>query len=247
MKKHYSLLIAFLSIVIVMQGQTHLFMEEQEIELEEDYKSTAWVFPVARNLEEALKDIKDYCKDRSDVKLKKGGENVLHAEKVSIPSIAPKRGDLIAHAFITESYYGMALAFKLGYDISVNSAEWEAEMQNLRNYAREFMAYHFEHSYARILEGIEKEIKGLEKEKDQNENKMASIGKKVDNLNKKIDKETDEAKITGFKAEISILEGNIAALSQTLPPLQDRIDEFKENRNTIKTESHTILSTIGSL
>ncbi len=77
-------------------------------------------------------DLPDYCKDRGDVKLKKDGEYIMYGEKLSIPSIASKRGDLVGKGFITESYYGVALIFKLGYDISLNSADWSPEMKNFR-------------------------------------------------------------------------------------------------------------------
>jgi len=110
MKKRHILTIALLSLVIASHGQAHLFLEEQEVDLE-DTRSSAWVFPIYRDLDAALDDLKEYCKERSDVKMKKGGENVLIGEKVRIPSIADKRGDIIGYAYITENYYGMALVF----------------------------------------------------------------------------------------------------------------------------------------
>jgi len=239
-------MIAFLSLIITLQGQEHLFLEEQEVDLE-DTKSWAWVFPIYRDLEEALDDLKEYCKERSDVKMKKGGENILVGEKVSIPSIASKRGDLIGYAYITENYYGMALVFQLGYDISVSSAEWELEMKNLRNYSKEFMSYHYERSFSRKLKALEKEIKDIEKEKDQNEKKIDNLNNKIDNVNKKIEKETLEVRIENHKDEIIKFQAEIDLLSATLPTLQTQIDQKRELMSKIKTESHTFLSTIGSM
>ena len=70
MKKLYTLLIATIMLTGSINAQIHLFLQEQEIDLK-DGKSSAWVLPVARDLDEALDDLKDYCKDRSDVRLKK--------------------------------------------------------------------------------------------------------------------------------------------------------------------------------
>jgi len=179
--------------------------------------------------------------------MKKGGENVLIGEKVRIPSIADKRGDIIGYAYITENYYGMALVFQLGYDISVSSAEWEPEMNNLRNYAKEFMSYHYERSFSRKIKDLEKDLKELEKDMDQTENKINNLNNKIDNFNKKIGKEEDEVKIEDYRTEIAALESEINTMSATLPPMQERKNELRETINKIKTESHSFLSTIGSI
>lgn len=246
MKNLYSTIIAVILLTGSADAQIHLFLQEQEINLK-DGRSSAWVFPVARDLDEALDDLKDYCKDRSDVKMKNGGENLIIAEKVSIHTIATKRGDLIGYGFITETYYAIAMVFQMGYDISVNSKEWAVEMSNFRNYAKAFMSYHYEQSYARKISVLEKEIKSLEKQTGQNENKINSMNKKIENLNKKIFKETDEAKTETFKSEIATLESDIQALSDTLPQLRSEIEALQENVDKFKNESHTFQSTIGSI
>jgi prefoldin subunit 5 len=246
MKKLYTILITAVMLTGAADAQIHLFLEEQEINLK-DGRSSAWVLPVASELDGAFDDLKEYCKDRSDVKLKNGGENLLIAEKVSIPTIATKRGDLVGYGFISENYYGMALVFQLGYDISVNSVEWAVEMNNFRNYAKEFMSYHYEKSYARRIEALEKEIKDLEKEVKQNANKINSMNKKISNLNAKIQKESDEAKIETFKIEITTLESDIQVLSDTLPQLQEQIETIQGNVDKLKNESNTYQTTIGSI
>jgi prefoldin subunit 5 len=245
MKKLFILLLAGCLGTASLDAQMHLFLEEQEVDLE-DSRSSAWVFPVARNLEEALDDFKDYCKDRSDIRLKKGGENTLIAEKISLPTIATKRGDLIAHCFITEQYYGMAIVFQLGYDISLNSKEWTTEMQNLRSYAKAFMSYHYEQSYARRIDALEKELKDVEKERNQAENKINNLTKKMNNQSKKIAEETETDKIEELEAEINSLEADIKQLMDTLPGLEARITELKSQIDTNKSESNAYQSAIGS-
>ncbi len=245
MKKLYVLLFTAIFMVTSLSAQLHLFLEEQEIELE-DSRSSAWVFPVAHDLDEALDDLKNYCKDRSGVKLKKDGENMMIAEKVSIPTIVTKRGDLIGYGFITEKYYGIAMIFQMGYDISINSKEWEAEMKNFRNYSKSFMSYHYEQSYKRLVVELQKEIDTLEKQKGQAEKNINGLNNKVANLNKKIAKETDEAKIEGYKAEIATLESDISAQSDPLPDIQSQIDKIRETVDNYNTELHTFQGAIGS-
>ena len=245
MKKFYSLLLMAFMGILSVQSQIHLFLEEQVIDLG-DSRSSAWVFPVAHDLDLALGDLKDYCKERSDVKLKKEGENILMGEKVSIPTIATKRGDLIGKGFITETYYGVALIFQLGYDISLNSVDWAPEMKNFRNYAKEFMSYHYEKSFTRRVVTVEKQISDLEKEKGQGENKIGSANKRIQNLNKKIAKETDETKIELYKAEIGANEMEIENITSHNTKLQEQIDQLRGDVERLKEELHKFQGNIAS-
>jgi hypothetical protein len=245
MKKIYTLFaIAFIAALSV-HSQIHLFLEEQVLDMG-DSRSSAWVFPVAHDLELAMGDLQDYCKDRSDVKLKKEGENILMGEKVSIPTIATKRGDLVGKGFITETYYGVALVFQLGYDISLNSVDFAPEMKNFRNYAKEFMSYHYEKSFTRRVVAVEKQISDLEKEKGQDENKIGSANKRIQNLNKKIAKETDESKLSQYNAEIEANEMEIATLSGNTTKLQEQIDQLKGDVQKLKEELHKFQANIAA-
>jgi len=245
MKKFYSLLlIAFMGILSV-HSQIHLFLEEQVVDLG-DSRSSAWVFPVAHDLDQAMGDLQDYCKERSDVKLKKEGENIVMGEKVSIPTIATKRGDLVGKGFITETYYGVALIFQMGYDISLNSVDFAPEMKNFRNYAKEFMSYHYEKSFTRRVVAVEKQISDLEKEKGKGENKIGSANKRIQNLNKKIAKETDESKLSLYKAEIEANEMEITTISSSNSKLKEQIDQLKVDNEKLKEELHKFQSNIAA-
>lgn len=246
MKKITLLLLAVMILTVSGYAQTHLFLEEREVTLPEG-KITAWVFPVTRDVEEALDDLKDYCKDRSDLKLKKDGDNMLIAEEWSLPTISAKRGDFIGYCYITDQYYAMAIAFKLGYDISLNSEDWTSEMENLRNYSKSFMAYHYEQSYARRIKILEKDLKDLEKERDQNEGKINNLTNKVNNLSKKIAKETETLKIEEYEADINTIEADIRTLMDTLPGLESNISETNKQLTQNKTESNAFQGIIGGL
>lgn len=245
MKKISLLLLLIAFCFISVTAQVNLFLEEQVIALE-DSRSSAWVFPVAHDLELALDDLQDYCKDRSDVKLKKDGDNLLIAEKVSIPTIATNRGDLIGYGFITETYYGMALIFQMGYDISLNSVDYAPEMTNFRNYAKEFMSYHYEKSFTRRIVIVEKQISDLEKDKKQAENKIDSSDKRIANLNKKIAKEADESKVATYNAEISANESIITDLTASNSMLQVQIDQLKEDARKLKDELNKFQANISA-
>ena len=245
MKKSLILLLAGILFSGSLFSQIHLFLEEQAF-IFGDGKVTGWVFPATGSQEEVLDDMKDYLKDRSDIKLKKDGDNILIAEEVSLPAITTKRGDLIGYSQITEQYYSMAIAFRMGYDISLSTAEWPKEMGNLKQYVKSFMIYHYEEVYSRRIKDLEKELNGVEKERDQAESKINSLAKKINNNSKKIGKETETAKIDAFQAEINTLESDMKALMDTLPGLQAKIDQLTKQIDQNKAESSTYLSTIAT-
>ena len=246
MKKIALILIASVMITNLVDAQVQLFLEEQSVDLP-DGSLTGWVFPVINNMEDARDDFDTYCKNRSDAKMKKGNGNLLIAEKISIPSIATKRGDLIITSYISEQQSTMALVFRMGYDISLNSKMWPLEMVNLHNYARAFMAYHYEQSYARRLETMDKELDGLKKEKEKTEKEIDNIIKKIGRLKDKTVKETDAIKLAEMEAEIGILEANQRMSEDAMPPLVSKIDSHKSQVDRLRSESTAYQSAIGTL
>jgi prefoldin subunit 5 len=224
----------------------HLFLEEQEINYD-DSKLKGWVMPVTNDLEEALKDLDDYIKDRSDIRMKRDGKEMIIAEKVSLPAIARNRGDLIGYGYITDSYYAIAIIFRLGYDISINSEEYPTEMDNFHTYARQYMSYHYEQAYDRRIEAIEDEIKDLEKEKEKYEKDINSMTRRIGNISERIEKETDESKLSEMRMEVSTLEGDIENVQNMIPDLDSKLEELNTRKDQLNTEAHTYLGTIGSL
>jgi prefoldin subunit 5 len=229
-----------------LNAQVQLFLDEKEVQLP-DGKVTAWVFPIPGTQEEVMEDMKDYTKDRSDIKMKKEEDNLYVAEKISLPSISTRRGDLVAYFFEADNYKALAIAFKLGYDISLDSKMWKDEMEHLHSYTRAFMAFHYEQSYARHIDVLDKELKDVEKERKQTEHKVNNMNEKVADLGKKIGKETDTEKINGYEADINELEADIRQLMDTMPGLGSRIEELNKELNRLRTESHNHQGTIGNL
>lgn len=245
MKKSLIILLAVIFLGGIMNAQDHLFLQEQELTLS-DGKVSAWVFPAADTPEEALNDFKDYLKERSDIKLKKQGDDMLIAEKVSLPAITTKRGDLVGLCQLKEQYCSMAIFFKLGYDISLSTEEWPTEMESLRHYMKAFMTFHYERVYADRIEALEDQIKDVEKQRNQTEKEIGNLNNKISNNTKKISKETDEAKINELNAENNTLEADLKVQTDNLPPLHAELDRLKTNVEENKTELNSYLSTISA-
>ena len=246
MKKKLSILFSALLISIPLVAQQHLFLEEKEIIIGGN-NATAWVFPVEGEIDGALDHLEDYCKERSDIKMKKEGDNLLIAEEVSIATIAKQRGDMIGYGFPLESYNALGIAFKLGYDIYLNSTLWNMEMNNLRNYAKEFMSYHYERSYSERIAAAEDEIKSLERELGKTERDVGKLEKDIERTNGKLADETDPAKVEEMKAELLTLNADLEKLKETIPHLRSRIELLQGDVGNLKDESLTIQSAISSI
>lgn len=245
MKKFLIILLGGLLLNGVLTAQDHLFLEEQEITLA-DGKVSAWVFPATDTQEKTLEDFKEYLKERSDIKLKKEGDDMFIAEEVSLPAISTNRGDLIGLCRVTEQYYSMAIIFKMGYDISISTKEWPTEMENMRFYVKAFMTFHYERVYADRISDLEDQIKDVEKQRDQTEKQIGNTNNKIQGNTKKISKETDTGKINELNAENTTLEAEMQVLSDNLPGLLSELDRLRKSVEENKTELNAYLSTISA-
>ena len=120
-------------------------------------------------------------------------------------------------------------------------------MNNFHNYARQFMAYHYEQAYDRRMEEIDGQVKELEKEKERFEKDIDQLNKKIENNSKRIERETDQAKIDEYNFENTAYGEEIGAITNLIPPIESKLQELQERRDQLNTEAHTYLGTIGSL
>ena len=229
-----------------LNAQVQLFLDEHLVPYD-DGNVSAWVFPVAGAMDEAFDDLDDYAKDRSDVRMKKDRGEQMIAEKVSVPAISTHRGDLIGYGYSMGQRDALALIFRMGYDIALNSEEWPDEMENFRTWTRAFMAYHYEQSYARRTDELEKELKSLERDKSQLERKIDRLTDDISKLGRKIAEETETEEINELETEINDSERELKSLMAELPPLESQISSLSTRINQLKAESHTYQSTIGTL
>ncbi|PID91031.1 MAG: hypothetical protein CSA96_10420 [Bacteroidetes bacterium] len=246
MKKLFSITLLFSLVFMTTQAQFHLFLEEQQTDYD-GAKLSGWAFPVSIGSDQVLDDFKDFVKQHSDAKARKDGSNTMVAEKASIPALTTKRGDMIAHDYTSGSHETVILVFRMGYDICLDSQDWNPEMQNFRTWAKSFMAYHYQQSYTRRIEAVEKELKAAQKENKQNDNKISSLDKKEANLNKRMRKESDQGKIDERKADISTAVADRDRLIANQPGLDNRISTLRERIIKLTEESNEYQAAIAKL
>lgn len=246
MKYKIFLSLVFLGASFCIAAQVTPFLTEQSISMK-DGVQTGWIFPVPGDIKEALDDFDDYCRKNSDIRIRKENNNLYIAEEVSIPKISAKRGDLIGYGQSTSTYNTIAIIFKLGYDISLNSADFPLEMNNLRFYVKSVMSYIFDQHYARRIAVHEKEWNTLDKDRKNKTKEIANLEKSLERNKSRIEKETDEIKIDVIKNEMVTLQADLESASDELPKISTECDRVRIDLDNLINESHQLQVSIGML
>ena len=153
---------------------------------------------VVGELDEFRELWRDFLKDEFDIKTSRKGEVIL-AEKVVINRITDRRGDLILFIFPLEKEVEFNVAFKLGYDVYLNSAEFPDEAQNLKDFAVYFINYYYYRYLEDYIKQQEKNFEDLNRELRSNTKAITKADKTVAKLEKNIsknDKRTDKLRLS---------------------------------------------------
>jgi len=224
----------------------HLFIQEQRLQIG-DATLSAWVIPVPSDFEYAFKEFQSFAKDRIDIKMKKEDDMLYVAEKVSVPRISALRADMMAYAFNANGHSDLAFVYKLGYDLSLNTELWPADMGNLRSITKEFMLQLYSEFYSDSIAVLEKDLKNLEKEKSSmvkdRENNIGKISKNQ----KSLTKEKDQIKIADLEAEVTSLTRANENITRTLPEMDEKIGKVKMKITALKHEMVEVQNAIGAI
>ena len=222
-------LLMFLSNSLLAQ---RLFIQASTIKTD-DIPVDGWVINVKDDYNELSDHLRDYLKDNYDLKARKNGKMAMTVEKVDLPKLSMKRGDLNAYFFATDTSNVIGFAFLLGYDIFVNQEDYPDEFGRLRAFVLDFMEYHYQTHYQALIDEDNKNIDGIEKDIDQTNRKIRNLEKKLSNLDSKIAKEDEEGKKNNFIADQNEIKVEIETLNGSLPDLKTALEKEK-----VKLEEH---------
>lgn len=208
-------------------------LNEEKI-ITKDETLTGWVFNICEDIDYAKEDIKKFLKDRYDLKVKKDSKNTLVVPEAVLTNVSPKRGDLLIYTQHSESGNIMGLSFVMGYDIYLNSKDNEKEMGYFRDFAREFIEYHFDSYYTDLIEDLDKQLNSAKKELHKREGDVSSMKKKEMNLDKKLSKEEDTEKQKELEKDIEELLAEIDDTYDLLPALKEKVETLQDKRDENK-------------
>lgn len=192
MKKSLILLLAIFSVVIAY-GQDPVNLFEREITIGKR-TLTVWEVSVGNNPETVRKSFIKYCKENLKTKVKSVGKNRMIAEKVDIPIIIDKTGDLRAMSYQNGQASKIAVGFTIGYDLSLNSRNYPIEMARLKEFVRRYVIYHESQYFLEILDENQSRLDELIKNLKNDQKEIKGLTRRIKKIDKTVSKEKNPNK-----------------------------------------------------
>ncbi len=189
----------------------------------------ALVMAIGEEYTFSKKTFKAYVKDALDVKMGNDGKSALLAQKVNVPTLSSKKGDLKATYFTDRDSAYLGVSFILGYEIFINSENYPEEMKKLREFVRGYQEYHFTSFHNNQIADQENQKKKLLKEIKTTERAIGKLRKRIGNNDKKMSKSDDTAKKLIWNSKNANHHNEISKLNKTMLGLNEEVihAEFK--------------------
>ncbi|MEN8249851.1 MAG: hypothetical protein ABFS32_13040 [Bacteroidota bacterium] len=237
---------ALIVLIPIIGSAQNVFLIEDMITTK-DQSVNALVFNIKGEFDDAVDHYKDYMKERYEYKVDKENKTTYIIEEVDLPHISMRRGDMKTYLVYTDSMNVMGFSFLLGYDVFLSSEEQPEEMEQFKKLVVDFMDYHYNESYGKMIDDNNKALDKVKKDLTQNENKIGSLKKKVVTLAKKKDKEKDPTKKVGFDADKQLTENEIKMLEEQVTKQRKDIINMEKEIFTLKTELNKVHQEIVDL
>ena len=185
------------------------------------------------DLNNIKKSWKSFIKKHIDEKMS-DDNGVLTVKETVINQITDKRGDLLTYIYNKDNEISLNVAYKLGYDVYMNSAQYETEFKKLEDFVNLFVYNYYNDYLPKYIKGKNKSLKVLTKEKSKAEKSLKKSEKETAKLNKSnasIKKET-----TATAAKIITTEDD--AKKKSLDTTKSELEtQATENEKTINYNS----------
>lgn len=189
---------------------------------------------------------RDFLKDEFDLKTSKKGD-VIVAEEAVINRITDRRGDLILFLYPQEKEVSFNLAFRLGYDVYLNSSEFPEEATNLKDFTVYFINYYYYQYLEDYIKQQEKNLSALNSELKSSTKAIEKSSKSVAKMEKSIaknDKRTEklssslesapEEERASVQASLSDLRLENTALRQSIKEVKAPVAKYQTFINSLE-------------
>ncbi|GAB4319245.1 MAG: hypothetical protein Kow00127_11410 [Bacteroidales bacterium] len=205
----------------------------------------------------------DFVKLHSGEKPKET-DGVFTLKETVIHQITDKRGDLLAMIHPVDQETNLYVAYQLGYDVYVNSAQFPEEFSNLKKFAELFIMTYYDSFLPGFIKEKAQKLKVLKKEHDKAGKELAKkekanrkLTKKNGSLSRKISKLNEQestadssavAAISGKKAELQaklnanekMISDNAAVIESKKSLIESQKPQIAELEEDIKTAALTL-------
>ncbi len=179
-----------------------------------------------------------YVKNHIDKRMKED-DGIYIVKKIVIEELTNKRGDLLAYFYTKDNVVSLNVSFRLGYDIYLNSAEYESEFIGLNRFVNNFVYNYYNEYLPKIIKEKSKVLKQIVKE-----------GKKAEKGIKKSTKSniSDREKISKSKIRIRAIDNDLisesdeVAKKKMISEKEDLIKYIKNLENSLILNNKLIKS-----
>jgi len=185
----------------------------------------------------------DFTKQEFGSKSKSDGKNEELLEKVSIPQITDKRGDLRLTFYSEGAENKLGLSFLLGYDVWINPDDYPDEMERLRKFTREYLRYHYTHYYNDMIESDNKLIDDYKRSIEKSERSISNMRSQNTRNQERLQDESNnnrrsnlERKIGQNNSDIERLEAEIPEITEKIASLDEHILQIKEKLQFVEEQ-----------
>lgn len=237
-------------LILVNMFMVGLNVYSQQLEINEEIvlinnkQANAWVAVINEDIDLVRKSFIKFAKDKYSLNAKKKSGKSVFVEQAYIPAISSNTGDLWMIIQPESSSIKMGVAFILGYDIVINSADYPAEMINLKKFVREFIVYYKSEYFNTLIAESNKRIQSLSKELKQNDKTIKELSKRVAKSEKAMLKEKDEKvqfelgnKNIESKARIQASYEIITKLKEEISSITTSLDGIRINLKKLEVEA----------
>jgi len=201
-----------------------------------DVSVDSWSAPLNDNMSFYEKTFEDFTKQEFGTKSRDNGKNEELLEKVSIPQVTDKRGDLRLTFFTEGSQTKMGISLMLGYDVWINPEDYSEEMERLRHFSRDYLRYHYTEYYNDIIENDLKLISSNKKSIEKSEKSISNMRAQISRNEKKLNNETNSSRSGGLERKNQQNTADIERLESEIPELQGKIDSLDEHIQQMKDQ-----------
>lgn len=135
-------------------------------------------------------------------------DGILTVKETVVNQITDKRGDLMTYIFNKDNSVSFNIAYKLGYDVYLNSGQYPEEFNRLKDFTNHFVYNYYNDFLPKHIKSKSKELKTLKKEVSKSE----KTSKKATKQNKSLDKGNIKIskKLTKSDKELAVISEPVA-------------------------------------
>ena len=170
-----------------------------------------------------------FTKQEFGTRSRNDGKNEEILEKISIPQVTDKRGDLRLTFYTEGDRNKLGLSFLLGYDVWINPDDYPQEMDRLRQFTRDYLRFHYVHYYNDIIDEDMKLINDYERSIEKSEKSIGTMESQITRNQERLDSETNSNRRNNLEKKNQQNQQDIERLEAEIPELQKKIESLNEH------------------